>query len=173
MAKGDNAISEEVYAKSVFQEGGGLVIDLASIEEAKFELIPRGIYDAEIDEWDFGMSENSGAPMFTGVFRLEHPDYSKVKLRSYFSFSPKALPYTKAGLNRFAKDVFGDGKFNPQKVADDGILLGRKVRIKVGHQDYEGEKRAKIDTVLPASSEGNSSNGATSNGGAKSGKFFS
>jgi hypothetical protein len=164
MAK-DNEVSEELYNKSVFQDGGSLVIDLGNIEEAKFELIPKGFYDAEIDTFDFGTSENSGAPMFTATFQLTKEGFEKVKLRSYFSFSPKALPYTKASLNRFARDIFGNGAFDAQKISDSGVMLGRKVRLKVKHQDYEGDKRAAIDQVLPPE-EG------TSNGGGKSGGGF-
>lgn len=151
-------ISDDQYKQTVFEDGGSLVIDLNGVEEAKFELVPKGIYEAEIDTWDFGMSQSSGAPMFTGVFRLDHPDFSKVKLYSYFSFSKKALPFTKASLNRFAKDVFGSGQFDPQKIADSGVMLGKKVRVKIGHEEFEGEKRARIQNVLPAG-EGNGASG--------------
>jgi hypothetical protein len=168
MAKAET-MSEEAYNKTVFEEGGALVVDLASVEEAKFVLIPKGVYDATIDGWDYGNSENSGYPMFTGIFEVDHADYQGQKLRSYFSFSPKALPFTKAALNRFAKDIF-DKPFKPEAIADSGDLIGRKVRIKVGHQDYEGEKRSKIDQVLAPASDaaGSANNGA----GKSSGKFF-
>jgi hypothetical protein len=171
MAKNDNTISEEDYAKVVFEDAGELVVNLTSVEEAKFELIPKGLYDAVIDSWEFGNSENSGAPMFSAVFQLEHPDYSRVKLRSWFSFSPKALPFTKRSLNQFAKDVFGGPEgFNPRNVADSGIMIGRKVRLRVTHGEYEGQKQARVSDVLaPAGGDA----GGSAYGGGKSGsKFF-
>lgn len=173
MADDKNVVSDEVYARSVFQEGGSLVVDLAGVEEAKFPLIPAGIYDAEIDDWTFGPSENSGAMMFTAVFRLLHPDYEKVKQRTYFSFSQKALPYTKAGLNRFAKDVFGE-PFDPQKIADSGIMMGRKVRLRIvqakDDQGFSDTGRInRVNAVLPPLAEGEG-NGAAKSGGSG---FFS
>jgi hypothetical protein len=171
MAKEDNVISEEQYNQMVFEDGGNLVVNLTDVEEAKFELVPKGIYDANIDSWELTKSESSGYMMFAAVFQLEHPDYEKVKLRSYFSFSPKALPYTKRSLNQFARDVFGGGPFNAQEIADSGVMIGRKVRLRVTHRDYESQKQANVADVLPPA--GNGASGGASNGGGKSGgKFF-
>jgi hypothetical protein len=164
----ENQITDEAYKSSVFEDGGSLVVDLSGIQEAKFELIPPGMYDAEIDSWDFGASENSGAPMYTAVFKLLHPDYEKVKLRSYYSFSQKALPFTKAALRRFAPELV-NGPVNPQKVADSGDMLGRKVRLRVTHEKdergiSESGKIARVSNVLPAAE---ATNGAGTGGGAK------
>ena len=109
--------------------------------------------------------------MFTATVRLLHPDWTKVKMRTYFSFSPKALPFTKAGLNRFAPEIFNK-KFNPQEIADSGIMLGRQVRVRITHEPYEGQPRAKIAQILPAATEGASANGGGKSGAKSSDKKF-
>jgi hypothetical protein len=168
MAKAERQeITEELYNQVVFEDGGDLVINLTDVEEAKFELIPKGIYEANIDNWEFGLSESSGAKMFTGTFQLEHPDYSNVKLKSYFSFGAKALPFTKRALNQFAPDVFS-GAFKPQEIADSGVMIGRKVRVRITHGEYQGQKRSQIGDVLPAAAAG----AGAANGGGKSGSQF-
>jgi hypothetical protein len=158
-------IGEEQYAKTVFQDGGNLVVDLSGVEESQgFELLPRGWYDGEIDNWEFGHSENSGNPMFTCTVAIEHPDYQNAKRKMYFSFSPKALPITKASLAKL--DAKFAGSFVPQEIADSGMMLGRKVKVRITHQDYEGQKRDRIAEVAPRSE------GGQANGSGKSGKSF-
>lgn len=153
----NNQISEEAYSQAVFEDGGSLIVDLSNVEEMKFEAIPKGIYDAEVDQVDYQMSKNSGAPMFQFVFAIEGGDYAGRKLFFYASFSPKALSGTKTALLRIDPTIF-NGPFKPQEIADSGTLLGKKLRIKVTHEDYNGETRARVQTVLAAGA-GSSSGG--------------
>lgn len=149
-------ISEDLYATTVFEDGGNLVIDLTNIEEQKFEAIPKGLYHAEVDQVDYGMSKSSGKPMLTFIFAIDgemHPDYAGRKLYFYASFSEKALAGTKTALLRIDPTIFS-GPFKPQAVAENGVLLGKRVRIKVSHEDYNGEARARIQTILAPASGG-------------------
>jgi hypothetical protein len=92
--------------------------------------------------------------------------YRGRKLYTYWSFSQKALPFTKAAINRVAPELL-TAKFSPQKVADEGLLLGKPCRIRVAVEDYQGEPRSKISQVLSASTgdAANAGNGAAA-------KFF-
>src|SRR5687768_190108 len=98
-------LSQEQYAKAVYEEGGSLVVNMADVEEAKFETLPRGVYPAEVDELEFGMSQNSGAPMLTVTFRISDGEYTGRKQKWYASFSQKAMPYTKRLLGRLAPEL--------------------------------------------------------------------
>lgn len=163
-----NQVSEDQYKTAVFEEGGNLVVDLTGIAEAKFEAIPKGIYDGEIDTCEFGMSNNSGAPMLTlQVAITNNETYNGRKLYTYLSFSQKALPFTKATINRIAPELT-TAKFNPQAVADQGLLLGKPVRIRVAVEDYQGEPRSKISQVL---APGDGSAAAAGGGGQAKGFF--
>lgn len=158
-----NELSPEEYASAVFEDGGSLVIDLGNIEESKFEAIPKGIYNAEVDQVDYQLSKNSGAPMFQFVFTIEGGEYAGRKLFFYTSFSPKALSGTKTALLRIDPLIF-NGPFKPQEIAETGALLGKKVRIKVVPDEYNGEVRARIQTILAAA--------VTGAGGATGDSFF-
>jgi hypothetical protein len=162
-----NQVSEEAFKAAIFEDGGNLVVDLGGIAEAKFEAIPKGIYDGEIDTVEFGMSNNSGAPMLTLQIAITNSEqYNGRKLYTYLSFSQKALPFTKATIQRMAPELLS-GKFSPQAVADQGMLLGKPVRIRVAVEDYQGEPRSKISQVL-APSTGDAANAT---GGSTKGFF--
>lgn len=164
-----NAVSDDAFKAAIFEDGGNLVVDLQGIQEAKFEAIPKGIYAAEIDAVEFGMSNNSGAPMLTLQIAISEGDYQGRKLYTYWSFSQKALPFTKAAIQRVAPELLG-GKFSPQKVADEGLLIGKPCRIRVNIEDYQGEPRSRISQVLaPATGDTVGANGGS--GGTAKGFF--
>jgi len=170
MADGNkaNQVTEEQYKAAIFEEDDNLVVDLSNIAEAKFEAIPKGIYDGEIDTCEFGMSNNSGAPMLTlQVAIANNETYNGRKLYTYLSFSQKALPFTKATIARIAPEL-ANAKFNPQAVADQGLLLGKPCRIRVAVEDYQGEPRSKISQLL-APGDGSS---AAAGGAGKAAGFF-
>lgn len=156
-----NQISEEEYSSMVFEEGGSLVVDLTGVAEQVFELIPKGIYNAEVDQCDYQISKNSGAPMFQLILRITDGDFANRKLYNYVSFSPKALPSSKTTLLRLDPTIFS-GPFKPQEIADQGVLLGKTCRIKVAHDEYNGEMRARVQSIL-----------APAVGGGEGGGFFS
>jgi len=153
-------VSEDTYSSAVFEDGGSVMIDLSNIEEMRFEAIPKGIYDAVVDSCEYKISKNSGKPMFEFQFEINGGDYNGRKLYFYASFSAAALAGTKTALNRIDPTIFA-GPFNPQKIADDGILLGKAVRLKIKHEDYNGEPQARIQSIL-----------APAEGGAPSGDSF-
>src|SRR6202007_1730943 len=93
-------IPEEEYDQIVFEAGGSLVVDMSKVDEAKFQNIPKGTYNAVIEQGDFGMSANSGAAMFTLTYKIEDGTYEGRKLLTYITFSRKALPFSKATLLR-------------------------------------------------------------------------
>jgi hypothetical protein len=153
-----NEITEEQYAGMVFEDGGSMVVDMSAVEEAKFEIIPRGTYQAEVDELTFGLSQASGSPMWTARMNIVEGEYAGRKLTWYASFSRKALPFTKANLNRLAPEIIAQGAFNPQQIADSGQLLGRRIGIRVGTQKGDdGIERNQISALVPAATEGGGS----------------
>jgi Protein of unknown function (DUF669) len=164
-----NQVTDDQFKAAIFEEGNNLVVDLTGIQEAKFETIPRGIYNAEIDSVEFGMSQNSGAPMLTLQIAITDGQYQGRKLPTYWSFSQKALPFTKAAINRVAPEIL-TSKFAPQQVADEGRLLGKPCRIRVNLEDYQGEPRSRITQILPAEG-GQAGNGAAGSGAQAKGFF--
>lgn len=137
----------EQYASMVFDDGGDLTVNLADVKELKFENIPRGSYLAEVDSANFGMSQNSGAPMIEYKFKIIEGEYAGRKLPPFYcSFSPKALPGTKANIMRLAPELIAQ-PFKPEVLCNQGYFNGRKVRIRVDHEEYQGEKRSKVKSI--------------------------
>lgn len=159
--KSPNEIAEEDYESMVFEEGGSLVVDMSNVMEAKFENIPKGTYNAEIDAVEFGTSENSGAPMWTITCKVTDEAYAGRKLMTYASFSRKALPFTKATLMRIDSEMF-TGQFSPEDIAAKGELLGKPIRISVKLEEYNGEKRSRIAGILAPKDAGAGASGGDS-----------
>jgi hypothetical protein len=142
-------VDDDAFNAAIFEDGGNLVVDLGGIQEAKFEVIPKGIYTGEIDSCEYGLSNNSNAPMFTLQLVITEGQYTGRKLYTYISFSQKALPFSKATLNRIAPELL-QSPFIPQKIADEGLLLGRPVRMRVSIDDYQGEPRSRVGQLMGA-----------------------
>ncbi len=157
----NNEMTDEDYASAVFEDGGTLLVDLSNVEELKFELIPKGVYDVIVDELTYGKSKTSGAPMFTWVFAIDGGDHAGRKLYYYTSFSPKALKGTKTSLVRIDAETFA-GQFDPQAVVDGGKLLGKHIKIKVSHEERQdnGELQARVQNIMPPAATDGAGGGA-------------
>lgn len=140
---------EKEYAGMVFESEGDLVVDLTNVKEMKFENVPKGTYNAKVDKTEFQMSKNTGAPMIAMTIAIDGGEFSNRKLTTYLSFSPKALPGTKANIMRIAPELATQA-FKPAEVCANQTLIGRPLRIKVVMEDYNGEDRSRIGGILPA-----------------------
>lgn len=145
------------YSGCVFEGGEGVVVDLTSVAEAKFENVPKGIYDFEFASVEFKKSQQ-GSPMLETWLQVVGPAGNPSigrKLPHYLVFSPKALPFTKAAINRIqdGPTIFG-GKVNLQQIADSGALLGKWARARVSIREYEGQDRSNISQFLPIQTDG-------------------
>lgn len=141
---GYNPPSAEEYATMVFEDAGELVVNLSNTQELKFENIPKGTYVVEVDATEYGMSQNSGAPMLTMDFKIAEGEWAGKKLRSYLSFSAKALPGTKTNFMRISPELVTQA-FKPNELSAQGYWNGKKIRVKVDLRDgQDGEKRSQI-----------------------------
>lgn len=162
---GANELKDEDYASAVFEQGDGLVVDLSNIQELSFEALPKGFYDAVIDEANYQISKTSQKPMFQLIWKIvDNADYENRKVYQYLSFSQGALRGTKAQLMRLDASKFA-GAFNPKAIAESGDLLGTRKKLKL--------------TIQPGQDGNNDSNqvqiqpdGGTASGNASGGAFF-
>lgn len=138
------------------------VIDMDSVEEAKFEVYPKGWYDFDVIEHTYELSQNSGEPMWKVTLQFSdapnpvtgemHPLAGK-KMPWYISFSGKAVPYTKKMINATWPGLLEDpnwrtnDKFDVKKVGDAGLFVGEKLKGLIKHSTYQGETRANIAQV--------------------------
>src|ERR1700761_5464325 len=129
------------------EAGGGFVVDLSDTsEEGNFPVLPRGTYPCTVDSLSFGYSQKSNNPMWTWVFEVESGEFAGRKLYYHTVFNEGGMPRVKRCLARiqgegdYAKSLLS-GSFNPEKVADEGRLLGARCRVKVDIRKYEGKNR--------------------------------
>jgi hypothetical protein len=128
----------ETQGIGISQEDEGLVVDLTDVKEMSWENIPKGIYDAVIDECKYEISKNSSKPMWSMRFAVVEGEFANRKQFTYVSFSEKALGGTKRQIKQFAPELLA-GPFNAKKIADEGYLIGKPVRIKVDIEPYKPE----------------------------------
>jgi hypothetical protein len=136
-------ISDEEYAKMVFQDGEQLIVNLEDTPEFKFEAIPVGIYTLEIDAFEFKQSQSSGKPMMDATWKIIDGPYEGRKFHQYLSLSAGALPGTKTQLMRIDPVTFGK-PFDAIAIAGSGMMLGKRARGKIDKEEYQGEMRSKL-----------------------------
>lgn len=131
-------------------------LDVDSIQEAKFENLPAGWYNCICIEHEFALSQSSGSPMWSTKWEVEDGPSAGKKLYSHFSFAEKAAPYTKANIQKLAPDLLtnpayrdGSNKLLIQKIGDEAALVSRRAQLKIGFQNYEGEKRNTVKDFRP------------------------
>ncbi len=162
-------------AEIELEEGEGLV-DLSSTDDsgADYPVTPRGIYEAELLEMEYGRSQRSNNRMWTTVWELTEEKLQDAKGRAprqwlHLTFNEGGMPRVKRFLARIKCDddanlALLNGKFDPQKVADEGILIGARAKLKVGIRRYEGKNRNNVMEVLPPGGEGASTSGGNAFG---------
>lgn len=135
----------------------GMIIDLSGTDEnaSSFVVIPKGIYDAVIDECNYSLSQRSNNPMWTWILELEESagDFKGRKVFFHLPFTANMLPRIKKVLNRVAPDLAAT-KFNPKEVADQGTLSGVRCKVRLDQRRYEGEMRNNVRDILPPGQEG-------------------
>lgn len=161
MAKKDQAQAAPLEetgagAGAEFEQGGEGVgmIDFSGVDEnaGGFEVLPRGIYDVIVDNVEYGISQRSGNPMWTWTFELDGGDFAGRKLFFHTVLTPEQLGRTKKVLSRVAPEML-TVPIDPQVVADEGLLLGKRARCRVDIRKYEGEDRNNVRDVLPPNAE--------------------
>ncbi len=134
-------------------EGGdtALNMNLTAVEEAKFELLPNGIYPVTITDSEFKYAASSGAPMWAVQGEVTEGEFAGRKLFTNIVFSEKALPFAKKTL-AVLKPSLCEGDFNMG--TDAPQLIGEKCRFQVTAKKHEGVVRNQVSEVLAEGGDG-------------------
>lgn len=139
-------------------DNGTMVFDLSGVEEKKgFEVIPKGTYEAIVDELEYGESK-AGNPMVTVKYSLTTPEYENRIIFDYWVLAGKGADFGLGKLKGFLTRVCPEvdvTAFNPKSFADEGVAVGKVCKITLGIQtqkqgEYKGEKRNTVKEVLAA-----------------------
>lgn len=136
-----------------FADGGedSLMVNLSDVEESSFEAFKAGLYPVVLEKCEFQISKSSQMPMWNCMFSITEGEFENRKLFTYMSFSPKALPMTKANIRAMGLTELLDGAFDPKAIADEGTIVGSTAMAKVGiEKDNNDEDRNVIKTLKPS-----------------------
>jgi hypothetical protein len=148
-------------AEVEYEEGDGMVVDLSDTsDKIEYPVLPRGIYDAELVTMEYTQSQRSGNNMWacqvelTDPALLEKNNGKAPKLYHHLVFTEGGMPRVKQFLMRIKCDDDANlallkGKFNAQTIADEGTLLGARMRVKVDIRRYQGSNRNNVKDILP------------------------
>lgn len=125
-------------------------------EAVVYEALPKDVYDAHLDEWEYVDEEDSGSgnPYVKMVFAIDHDDSAIDGRKLTRNFTAQA-----SGLGFFKRALIALGA-NPEVVSEDfdtddvlPDLVGNPCRLSVTQRTYEGELQNDIRRVLPVSDE--------------------
>jgi hypothetical protein len=143
------AKKEKTKADESFEEADdALSINMDDVAEQSFENVPPGKYKAVIESVEYKTSESSGQPMWSVQMAITEGEFANRKLFTFLSFSPKALPGTKANIRKINPDLLSSD-FKPKAIAESGELVGTVVCVKTKLEEYQGEKRTRVQNFLP------------------------
>lgn len=139
----------------------GMVFNLNEVEEqSSFEVLPKGTYNAIVEEFEFTTSQSSGSPMIKCVYSIIDGEYADRKIFDYYVLTGEGAKYALPRLKQLITRVVPEEdstSFNPVKFAESGVIINRQCRITLGIQtqkkgEYKGEKRNNIREILAAGS---------------------
>lgn len=122
-------------------------VDLSGVEASR-KTIPEGVYTLVVDSAT-QKSSQSGSPMIVFEFSVTEGKYQGSKLYENCSLQPQALFKLKSVLIALGLDI-------PNKAFDLDLkdLIGMTCEAEVGHEVYEGKKKARIlEYIDPSDSD--------------------
>jgi hypothetical protein len=158
---GDDELQTEGMSFGDDNEGDGNIVDLSGVsEKGSFQAIPRGKYPVTVVGLEYGISQSKGNRMWTWQLEIESGEYQGRKLFYHTVFSDGGISRVKQALLRiqledgsdYAKQL-ANSSFNPEKVADEGRLVGGRFTADVVQRKYEGEMRNNVRQLFVPSND--------------------
>ncbi len=142
-----------------FSDGEAFTWNMAETEESSgFDPMPKGTYSCIVDKVDFKISKSSGKPMWEMVLAISEGEFAEKnrKVFNYQSLKEEQKGQVKKLLNRVAPDLASLTSFDPKKVADEGLLVGRRCRVKLDIEESEqyGARNRVREILAPAAAAG-------------------
>lgn len=159
MAKAKEAEAEEQGVN--FEDSDDFTFNMKETEaDTGIPPMPKANYDCSIEELEFKTS-GKGNKMWSIKWAVESGEYAEQnrKLFSFVIFSEKMIGRAKTFLKRVAPDLADLEDFNPKKIAESGVLIGKRGRLKVDVEESEeyGKRNTVKDVLAPrAGGEGGS-----------------
>ncbi len=135
-----------------------MVFDLNAVEDTagSFEVLPKGTYDAVIEELEFTRSQTSNDPMIKAVYSIIGGEYEGRKIYDFYMLAGRGAEFSMPRLKQLLLRVCPEvelSQFNPQEFADSGVAINRMCQLKLQvttqkKGEYKGEKRNNVREIL-------------------------
>lgn len=162
MAKGDKAAEG---TQGVLDETGeGFTWDMSQEEATDgFPVLPKGNYDAVVDDVEYQISKSSSNPMWKVTFLITeegHQDKNH-KVFNYQVFKADQMGRVKAFLENIGHGALATPDFNPKKIAEDKTLVGApaKLRLDIRKSDEYGDQNEIKRIMAPGTGSGGNGEG--------------
>lgn len=169
MAKGDTATAEAEAetgnAGVEFEDGGSYTFNMKDTDEdAGFAPVPKGTYAVTIEDVQFQLSKRSSQPMWNIRYAISDGEFAEKnrKLFDIISLQESQHGRVKRFVNRVAPELADLEVFDPKKIAEEGILVGKELRVKVDIEEddtYGARNRVRDHLAAGATGGGNFSMG--------------
>lgn len=158
----------ETATQGVLDETGeGFTWDMSSTEASDgFPVLPKGNYDAIVDDMEYQISKTSGNPMWKVTFLITEADVAdnNHKVFNYQVFKADQMGRVKAFLENLGRADLATADFNPKKIAEDKVLVGAAARLRLDIRKSEeyGDQNEIKRIMAPGTGSGGSGDGGFS-----------
>ncbi len=161
-----DAVNQKVFnapsnpAQQVQRKNLVLNLDNADEENAApvFQPLPKGNYDAVVEEVEFTYSRKSGSPMLKWTFEIIDANYAGRKQFMYTVLDAKfGVDRLKRTLLNLGFDNLDLANFDVEEFASNGYAINKECILKLSIQSYTNEdgervKSNSVKDVLPSGS---------------------
>lgn len=136
-------------------QGEDLLIEIASVQAASRDPVPEGYYDVVIKQSTPAKAKTSGEPMWKlqlGV--INHQEFNNKPLFDIVSFAEGGKPFAKEKLLILAPELVSDPSRKLRFAADAATLVGRKGRVRVTTEEYDGRMMNRVKEWMPLTTDG-------------------
>jgi len=157
MGKADTKTNDDAGVE--FEDGESFTFNMKETEEdSGFAPLPGGTYSVTIENCEFKMSKK-GFPMWSLMYAVSDGEYAEKNRKIFDIVSLKAEQQgrVKKFVKRVAPELAELETFNPKKVAEEGLLIGRQLKVKIDiEQSEEYGNRNRVKEHYAAGSGGSS-----------------
>ena len=124
-------------------------VDMTNVDESgNFELVPEGIHEVEILECHDKQTKNAD-PMVAVKFAVTNGEHKDKWIWSnlVIATNPHSIAHKMLGQVKHFLKVIGQNA-EGQILIDTDIWIGKKLRVEVYHEKYDGKTRAKVAQYL-------------------------
>ena len=123
-----------------------MFFDGNEVEDMSFAPLPKGVYPATIIKQDYRTNKAGNGMLLELEFQIL--EKSQKKVRNFYNLQHPNPTAQGLGKSEFKKVLGALGMKQLSSQNDLNLLIGKKVAVKLGHNEYDGSTYNCIDDVM-------------------------